>query len=306
MLIGRRIGGGRQVEYGWGAPRLPMQGGWGMVSRRWLGVLMVLAVESPTTLGDGPRGAAQAPPIARGRPDIEIEVPGDDGFGELRASPDYKAAYRKARDEADASLKDGSARIFSCGMLGVSLIDAETGLAAMPISGCVIDYKILGRAEGNNERVFDWVKKHGPTSNSLLPWKKELSDLPIFFAAKAKAGATVLLRIGGPILTSPDGRYSLRQVATVVTRGLAPNHRQVTTLGLEVSERGLVRDTLADFWGDGLTDLAWGPAGAPFAVVKSRRKGSPDFNVLHLRPVDWVWPGGWLSERYLKELGKSH
>jgi hypothetical protein len=274
-----------------------------MIRTRWLPVFLVLIVGLPATRGDDQDGKAPDPPIVPGLPTVKIEIlpDGDDGFGEVRAAPGYKAAYRKARDEADASLKDGRARLFSYGMLGISDLEPETGLAEVSLAGCVVGEDVLGRAEGNNARVRAWIKEHGPTPNSLVRWKEELSDLPAFFAAKEKIGATVQLRISGPTLASPDGRYTLRQVAAHVKKAPPPAVRTVTTLGLEVSERAVVRAVLKDDWGVGLTDLAWGPPGAPFAVVKTRREGSLGFLVLHLRPVDWVFPRTLAWQRYLKE-----
>jgi hypothetical protein len=274
-----------------------------MIPTRWLPVVLVLILSLPATRRDDQAGKAPSPRVGPGIPNVKIEVlpDGDDGFGETRAAPGYKAAYLKARDEADASLRDGRARLFSYGMLGMSDLDPETGLAEVSIAGCVVGEDILGRAEGNNIRVRDWIKEHGPTPNSLVRWKDELSDLPAFFAAKAKVGAAVQLGIGGPKLTSPDGQYTLRQIASQVKKGLPPAVRTVTTVGLEVSERGVVRKLLTDDWGDGLTDLVWGPTGAPFAVVRTRGEGSLGFQILHLRPVDWVSPRKLTWQRYLKE-----
>jgi hypothetical protein len=278
-----------------------------MILTRWHAVVLVLILGSPATHGDEQRGKAPDPPAAPGPPMVKIEVvpDGDDGLSEIRAAPGYKAAYRKARDEADASLKDGRARLLSYGMLGMSDLDPETGLAVVPIAGCVVGEDVLGRTEGNNDRVRTWVKEHGPPANSLVRWKDELSDLPAFFAAKTKVGATVPLRIGGPNLTSPDGRFTLRQVAVRVNKAPTPFDRTVTTIGLEVSERGTIREVMTDDWGDGLTDLVWGPPGAPFAVVKSRGHDGPDYQLLHLRPVDWVMPRVLSWQRYLKEHPES-
>jgi len=225
----------------------------------------------------------------------------DDGLAFTPSTPDYQAAYQKAADDAEVALKEGRARLFSYGMLGMSSIDPKTGLAAVSLSGCVVSEEIFGRTKGNNDRVRAWIKQHGTPANSLLPWKDELIDVDVFFAARSKAGTTIPLRIGGPPLTSPDGRFNLRQVAAQVEKGVKPNRRTITTLGLEVSERGVVREVLTDYWNDGLTDLAWGPPGAPFAVVKARGRDKPDFYVLHLRPVDWASSGSLWWDQYLKE-----
>ena len=75
----------------------------------------------------------------------------------------------------------------------------------------------------------------------------------------------------------------------------------MVTVGLEVSERGVVREVMTDDWGDGLTDLAWGPPGAPFAVVRWRGHDGPDFQILHLRPVDWLSGGELESLRHARE-----
>jgi hypothetical protein len=257
-----------------------------IITRGVLGVL-VLILGSTCSRGDDPKFVAVAP--------------GDDGFNEARTTPGYKAAYGKARDEANSSLDDGRSRLLSYGMLGISDLDPETGLGVMPIAGCVVSQEVLGRVEGNNHRVRAWVKEHGPAPNALIRWKDELSDLPVFFAGREKAGATIPLQIGGPPLASPDGRFSLRQVATHVRRGTPPDLRTVTTIGLEVSERGAVRAVLTDELGDGLTDLAWGPPGAPFAVVKNREDGGPAFQILHLRPVDWVIARELSWQRYQRE-----
>jgi hypothetical protein len=278
-----------------------------MIARRWLpGVLLLVLAPVPTR---GEDQGAKVPDSSVTRDDtkekvrfkIRVLAEGDDGFGDTRATPFYKTIYRKSSDEAETALKEGRPRLFSYGMLGISDLDPETGLAVERIAGCCVDAEVLGRAEGTNDRVRAWFKEHGPTPNSLLRWKDELTDLPAFFAARTKARATISLRIGGPTLKSPDGRFSLRQVAVQVKRGILPNRWTVTTIGLEVSERGVVREVLADYFGDGLTDLAWGPPGAPFAVVKHLRDEGPDFYILHLRPVDWVTNGQLSWQRYRKD-----
>ena len=276
-----------------------------IASRRLLG-LLVLVLSPVPTRGDVRDGKAADRPPARDALNIEIKVlpDGDDGFAETRATPGYKAAYREGREEAEAALKEGRPRLYSHGLLGMSDLDPETGLGVVSLAGCAVTREVLGRTEGNNDRVRGWIKEHGPTPNALVRWADELSDLPAFFAARSKAGAAIPLRIGGPPLTSPDGRFTLRQVAAEVKRGTPPDVRTVATVGLEVSERGVVREVLTDDWGDGLTDLAWGPRGTPFAVVKTRGHDGHDghdLHVLHLRPVDWL-SGGKLSwRRYLKE-----
>lgn len=276
-----------------------------MVPSHSLAVVLALVLGSLATRGDDQGGKARHPKVVPGLPRVEVLPDGDDGLAEIRAAPGYRSAYRKARAEADASLRDGRACLFNYGMLGMSDLDPETGLAEVSIAGCVVTEDVLGRTEGNNDRVRAWIKEHGPPPNSLVRWKDELSDMPAFFAAKAKLGETVQLRIGGPTLASPDGRYTLRQVATQVKKGLPPVVRTVTTVGLEMSERGVVRKLLTDDWGDGLTELAWGPPGAPFAVVKTRGQGALDFQVLHLRPVDWVLPRKLAWHRYLKDHPES-
>ena len=273
-----------------------------MAKCRLLG-LLVLVLGSVSSRGAEQRENNFDEPAAKEKPKVKVEIlaEGDDGFAETGATPAYKAAYKKALDEANVALKEGTARLFSFGFLGMSDLDPETGLAAERIAGCVITEEVLGRTEGNNDRVHAWIKEHGPTPNSLLRWKDELSDLPAFFEAKAKAGATIPLRIGGPTLKSPDGRFTIRQVSVQVIEGSPPEIWIKTSLGLEVSEQGEIRGTLKDDWGSGLTDLAWGPPGAPFVVVKSRSGDKPDYQILHLRPVDWL-SGAELSwQRYVKE-----
>ena len=73
----------------------------------------------------------------------------------------------------------------------MSDLDPETGLAVVKIAGCVVGADVLGRTEGNNDRVRSWVRENGPTADSLVRWRGELSDLPGFFATRAKAGATI-------------------------------------------------------------------------------------------------------------------
>jgi hypothetical protein len=265
-----------------------------MTTRCWFAAVQLLVFGFILRGGDEPDRKVSEPPQPANRPEVRVRVlaPGDDGLGSTRATPQYRAAYRKAADEAKASLADGRARLFSWGMLGVSNLDPETGLGVMPLAGCVLTAEVLGRTEGNSESVREWIKAHGLPANSLLRWKDELTDLPAFFAAREKAGATIALKIGGPDLRSPDGRFSLRQVATQVKRGILPYVRTVTTVGLEVSEEGTIRGVMTDYWvSDGLIVLAWGPPGAPFAVVKNEGPDGPDFTILHLRPVDWLSGG---------------
>jgi hypothetical protein len=274
-----------------------------MLAKQRLPVFVLLVLTSVTTAGDEPEAMTSGRARVRREPKVVMRVlpQGVDGFAEDRRMAAYHAAYRKASAEAGTALEEGRPCLYSYGMLGISDLDPETGLAVVPIAGCVVDANVLGRTEGNNNRVRAWFKEHGPTANSLVRWKDELSDLPAYFAARAKAAAAIALQVGGPTLTSPDGRFRLRQVAAQVERGIVPHRRKVTTIGLEVSERGVVREVLADYVGDGLTDLAWGPPGAPFAVVKYRDGNDFDFLILHLRPVDWVSNGELAWQRYLKE-----
>jgi hypothetical protein len=277
-----------------------------MITSRGQTGLLVLILASVSAHDGGGLGGLDG---SRSRDDRKAEanvlVVEDDGFAEIRATPEYRLAHREGRSEARAALESGQARLLSYGLLGMADLDPETGLAVVPISGCVVTAEILGRTEGNNEAVRDWVKRRGPAPNALLRWTEELSDLPAFFARRSKAGAAIPLKIGGPTLTSPDGRFTLRQVAVRVDRGSPPDVRKVITVGLEVSEREAFREVLTDDWGDGLTDLVWGPPGAPFAVIKSRGSDGPDFQILHLRPVEWVIPAELSWQRYLKEHPES-
>src|SRR5579864_3437271 len=75
------------------------------------------------------------------------------------------AAYKKARAEADRELKEGRASIYIYGLLRRSLLapqlDEETRLPLERIAGCDWNAEIADRADGHNDRIKEYIKKHG-------------------------------------------------------------------------------------------------------------------------------------------------
>ena len=172
--------------------------------------------------------------------------------------PSESLSYAEGRREAERELQQGNATLYTGGLRrNPTVIDAETGLPYKSMFGCMVSSGDLERMAGHNDAIMQYIRRGGVPRNSLKPWEAELFHLKRCFEDQA---ATAIQRLvnGGTAVTSPDGRYSVRLVAS------PSQHAEV-----EVTEGHAVLGSSIVPFGKKGVDLLWQPNGAPFAVVRS-------------------------------------
>jgi hypothetical protein len=196
-----------------------------------------------------------------------------------------EAAYEVGHREAEEELKAGRATIYVYGLPSAhENLDRKTGLPRQAIAGCVMDDAILGRAAGHNDRIAEYIREHGPPSNSFKRWEKELFDLKGYYESRLKAERPHRLASGGPVVRSPDGRVTIHPVKIQYRK----DGSLAEILGLVVGGDGVEHEASWVPGDEGGTDLLWGPKGSGFAVVRCEGKDKPRYMALDLRRGRWL------------------
>lgn len=199
-------------------------------------------------------------------------------------SDEYRAGYRQGVEEAKKELESGVATFYTCGLqLGLEHLDRETGIPIRPIAGCGVDDEILGRSFGHNKTLSDSMKLRGLPANSFKRWEKELFGLEAYFIARSKQQAPVRPKAGGPVLKSPDGKFTITPVRSEYKRqdGSTGN-----VFALIVGGDGVKPSTVNVWWDD--VDLVWGPNGSRFAVLRNVQKEWDKYDALDLQRGEWL------------------
>ncbi|HWE35698.1 MAG TPA: hypothetical protein VG406_03935 [Isosphaeraceae bacterium] len=203
--------------------------------------------------------------------DIRVPATPPGGSGPQKTPMNYKEAYSQGRKEAEAEWKGVSANIYTYGPRNLSRedLDEETGLPYRAIAGFVVDEEIEGLADGHNGRIRELIRERGLPPGSFKAWRKELADLPGLFAARAKVRRPQRLTVGGPPLTSPDGRQTVRLVASRMLDAASGRVVEVHSLAVgDINNKNFNIITLNIYNND--IDLVWGPDDSGFAVVRNK------------------------------------
>ena len=207
-------------------------------------------------------------------------------LGQKPASPDwirdqkvYQQAYEQGIKEADQELQRGNPTIYVWGYRSLfEYLDRETGLPYHQF-GCDVSDKIFGLSDGHNARIHESIQQTGPPAHSFRRWDKELFDLKAYCATPTPTNTPHRLTPGGPPLTSPDGRCTIRPVQTSFTKD---DGTQAIRLGLALNTDGFDLRVATVFPGTGETDLIWAPPGAPFAILRTHRGDKTTYEALDL------------------------
>ena len=200
----------------------------------------------------------------------------------------YKEAFASGRAEADKEIAAGAPTIFQYGLVtALSSLDKETGVPYKPIAGCLVSDEILGRAAGHNERILELLKQRGKLPGSFKPWMDKLANLKEFFEAQAKAEPPLTLTPGGPPVTAPDGKTTLRLLTETIP---TQDGKGLTSLSIEVRPGGAPVGHGPTMFGPGTetkVSLVFGPKDSGFAVFR----GSPSENLfaIDLRRGALLW-----------------
>ncbi len=199
----------------------------------------------------------------------------------------HATAVARGRAEADTQLGLDKASIWEYGQIEIERLlfeslDRATGLYFSSF-GCVIDDEIVGRVEGHNARIAEYIQGNGPPKNSFKPWEKELFGLKEYFESRCRSDKPIRLIVGGPLVVSPDREFAVKLVKRPdrTFDGL-PTESTWIVVGdqdIESKRTGIWKTTDADFF--------WGPKGSWFAVLRGRDKPSEkmEYMALDLRDV---------------------
>jgi hypothetical protein len=205
----------------------------------------------------------------------------------------HTEAIARGRAEAEEELRTGEASIWTYGTPSFTsffeFLDRETGLYRCSF-GCVIDDELVGRVEGHNARIAEYVRDHGPPKNSFKPWEKELFGLKEYFETRCRTERPIRLNAGGLPTVSADGKYSVKLVMRPdrTLKGLPTESIWIAVGEQDVESRRtpiLMKDA----------ELFWGPKGSSFAVLRGQRGSGTNksYMALDLRDVKTIrWEFG--------------
>ncbi|HEV3166295.1 MAG TPA: hypothetical protein VGZ22_19880 [Isosphaeraceae bacterium] len=197
-----------------------------------------------------------------------------------RCGPNWRY-YVSGWWEAERELRQGKASIYQIGGLrmgDICNLDQDTGLPIVMVCGCVIARGDEERVQGHNDHIEQYITWHGLPENTFKPWEKELFNLKSCFDDRSRKDPPKRLIVGGPALIAPDGKSSVRPVATVKDDGSPDNGLKVV-----IAAGNVKLDDWYVRWFEGVSDLQWGPAGSRFAVTRSTCEKSETYMAFDLR-----------------------
>jgi hypothetical protein len=211
-----------------------------------------------------------------------------------RYQPGWKYYLAGWRD-AERELQHGEATIYALGGLiigDVCNIDEDTGLPIQRVCGCVILEGDIERVKGHNDRIEQYISRHGLPRNTLKPWQDDLRNLKRCFDDRSRAVAPKRLHAGGPKVVLPDGRNSIRPTAGVKDDG-SPSD----SLKIIIAEGNVVLGDWYVRFGEGDSDVDWGPEGSRFTVIRSISGKSESYEAYDLRTGRCLRTESWYDKR---------
>jgi hypothetical protein len=203
-----------------------------------------------------------------------------------RDSKEFLAGVTRGRAEADEEIHSNRATRWNSGMfISIDMIDRETGLYHSGF-GCVVDDEILGRVEGHNARIAEYIRDHGLPKNSFKPWEKELFGLKEYFEGRSRTDKPIRMTVDGPPARSPDGQFVVRLVERPFKYpGKRPTDDWLTKISPCLVVNDLDDEANRIYFPREDAELYWGPKGSWFAVLRSRsRRGNGmDYFAIDLR-----------------------
>lgn len=121
------------------------------------GILLVLSIAMP-----GATSEQITMPLA------PTETSLNEVIEETPRSVGYQTAYAQGRREAEDSIAQGKPTLYIVGKPSGATVDEQTGLPLVAIAGCRVDDSILGRRDGYNQRVQQWVAQQAATTSQTV------------------------------------------------------------------------------------------------------------------------------------------
>ncbi len=204
------------------------------------------------------------------------------GVEDYSKNRQYQEAYQKGRAEADQQLKDQCATIYAIGggFGPVEGLDRGTGLRYQWF-GCGVSGEILGRIDGHNDRIREFIKENGYPKYSYKPWEKVLFGLKAYTESRRKAVTPATLTVNGPAWKSPGGSCTVR---VVVREGKGPNGEVTKLIWLELRAQGRPpEDLYLPAKLDATFELFPGPEGSGLGVLVWKDSRGRYFQAIDLK-----------------------
>jgi hypothetical protein len=230
---------------------------------------MVLALGDDPRRDDAPANRLTSPvPLLDPNPldlDLASLIASIDPLRGTKESKAFKAAYAVGRAEAKQAMKDGRATIYTCGLARFPYdVDRETGLRYEYVAGCEVNDEILGRINGHNDWIRDYVTNHFWPAYSMKRWEKELFDLKGYVLAQEAIKPAYRLVLGGEPSKSPDGRFQIRPVSADFKN---EDGSPIKAIGFILTVDGVDLPKAAIETFDHPAEVIWGPSGSNFFVL---------------------------------------
>lgn len=207
--------------------------------------------------------------------------------------PDPAARMRQQQDQAIARGK----RAFSEELAQHNLtwyvygdqtftgFDRNTGLPEQIVSAGVVDPVDSVFAKAHNDQILEYMARNGPPPGSFKQWEPQLFNQAEYFTRQSRTEPPVQLRVGGPPVKSPDGRYTLvlqwADSSTALITRPGPQLLIVTAQGQhETSAPAGGTDTSAE--------ILFTRENPDLAFTRWLREGKPTYAALDLRAGRWL------------------
>lgn len=120
-------------------------------------------------------------------------------------SIEYQSAYVQGRREAEDTIMMGKPSIYTVGLHrpDSSAMDQQTGLPLVSIGGCVVNDTIIGRMNGYNNRIREWVAQQPGNSSSSTSFEQDNSQEPALLSSGIE-GRSILRTMPGIVPVGVD------------------------------------------------------------------------------------------------------
>jgi len=147
-------------------------------------------------------------------------------------SKDYEKGVRLAREEWEK----GETVLYSGGLSPSLTIDQQLGIPLYFAYGCIATPETLDLARGHNDEVHRLITERGLPVNNRVRWMSEILEPQQLWADPKQARTSA--RYGGPAVTSPDGKVTLR---LKTEQGEQPPRLEISAKGGKLVQRDIYR-----------------------------------------------------------------
>ena len=213
--------------------------------------------------------------------------------GTIERDMQFSAGLYAGQTEAESDLQAGRARIYAIGHRPTCKeYDQLSGLTICAIAGCIVNDHDLGRQEGYNQAISDYIQRHGLPPNSRKRWSREILA-PVEYMAGLDFARLIKLDSDGDTVKCPTGQCAIQLFFEQRTY---PNGKVLTFERLVLIWKDQDKQVLYFPGGDIQNVLpvwiAWGAADSEILFVRYRWDSTIDVKegvgVLDMRTGLWL------------------